>query len=50
MDVLPTLNKHANSMMTIKNSSIRPSLQRTVLTGLKCYHSSIGSWFIIETQ
>ncbi len=35
MNVFPTLSKHANSVMTIKNSSIRPNLQRTLLTGLK---------------
>ena len=35
MDVLPALNKHANSVMTIQYGSIRTNFQRTLLTGLK---------------
>jgi len=35
MNVLPALNKHSESVMPIKNTSIRPDLQRASLTGHK---------------
>ena len=52
MDVLPTLNKHANSVMTIENRSVRPNFQRTLLTGSSgaFHYASIDTWFIIETR
>jgi hypothetical protein len=35
MNILSALKEHADSVMAIENSSIRPDLQRTLLAGSK---------------